>query len=293
MNTGGTPISQKLSQLREAKGVTQETIAALFGLSNKTVSKWENGLSSPDLEYIPVLADYFGVTIDELFGRDDHRKLDIGATIRTHLKDYNAAQCMGQALALSNNIFTGCVRHFFDKNDESKHMDDYPIPARVITDDNSATRNAIYSDVGFQFIISSDPLNLSVFLPGNVDNFATVMRQAEEYQPVFAFLGKSGSIHILSALFHKEFPPRFTAEYMSQKTGLDPETTSELLEESVKCSICRRSMAELRDGSVEIYDFIGNGMILTILCLAYEYACGKSTHYQRFRGTNKMIKGDL
>jgi transcriptional regulator with XRE-family HTH domain len=293
MNTGGTPISQKLVELREVKGVTQETVAALFGLSNKTISKWENGLSSPDLQHIPVLAEYYGVTIDELFGRDDYRKLDIGAVIRTYLRGFNAAQCMGRALALSNDIFTGCIRHFFDKNDDSKNDDDYPIPERVITDDLSSMRNANYSNIGFHLIVNSEQLNMAVLLPGNNDNFMTVMNSASEYQPLFAFLSKPGAIQLLSVMFHKKFPDKCTAEYAAFKTGLDQEAVTVLLDEAIACNICRKSMAALRDGTIAVYGFIGNGMILTIISLAYEYICGKSAHYMRFRGSGKMIKGAL
>ena len=63
MNTIGATIKK----LRGAKGVTQEELAEAVNISYQAVSKWENG-GSPDLEMLPILANYFGVTIDELMG---------------------------------------------------------------------------------------------------------------------------------------------------------------------------------------------------------------------------------
>ena len=55
---------------RKALGLTQEGLAQKLGVTNQAVSKWESGQSCPDLALLPLLADLFGITIDELFGRE-------------------------------------------------------------------------------------------------------------------------------------------------------------------------------------------------------------------------------
>lgn len=62
-----TTIGETIKKLRKAKGMTQEELAEVIHVSYQAVSKWENG-GSPDLEMLPVLANTFGVTIDELMG---------------------------------------------------------------------------------------------------------------------------------------------------------------------------------------------------------------------------------
>ena len=59
-------IGAFLSTLRKANGYTQEEVANRLFVSNKTISKWERDESSPDLAAIPVLAELFGVTCDEI-----------------------------------------------------------------------------------------------------------------------------------------------------------------------------------------------------------------------------------
>lgn len=60
----------KIRELREENGLTQKKLAEMLGNAQRNVSNWENGTSEPDCETIVKLADIFGVTIDELFGRE-------------------------------------------------------------------------------------------------------------------------------------------------------------------------------------------------------------------------------
>ena len=58
-----------IARKRKELGLTQEQLAGELGISYQAVSKWENELSSPDISTLPLLADLFDITIDELFGR--------------------------------------------------------------------------------------------------------------------------------------------------------------------------------------------------------------------------------
>ncbi len=62
-------IGLKIAALRREQGMTQEALAQKLGVTNQAVSKWESEQSCPDIQLLPRLADTFGVTIDELFGR--------------------------------------------------------------------------------------------------------------------------------------------------------------------------------------------------------------------------------
>ena len=53
--------------LRKNKGITQEELADVLLVSSQAVSKWETHVSVPDVELLPVIARYFGITMDELF----------------------------------------------------------------------------------------------------------------------------------------------------------------------------------------------------------------------------------
>lgn len=55
-----------LAQLRKEQGLTQQQLAEKIGVSNKSVSRWENGESAPDLSLLPVLAELYHISTDEL-----------------------------------------------------------------------------------------------------------------------------------------------------------------------------------------------------------------------------------
>ncbi|MBE6466469.1 helix-turn-helix domain-containing protein [Denitrobacterium detoxificans] len=59
-------IGANIQATRQAKGLTQERLAEVVGVSRQTVAKWESGETSPDLEHAAALADALGCTMDTL-----------------------------------------------------------------------------------------------------------------------------------------------------------------------------------------------------------------------------------
>ena len=59
-------FNNKLYELRKQKGLSQEELANRLNVSRQTISKWEVGDSSPDMEKLVAMSDLFGVSLDEL-----------------------------------------------------------------------------------------------------------------------------------------------------------------------------------------------------------------------------------
>lgn len=55
-----------ISMLRKEKGITQTSLADKLNISNRTVSKWENGDGFPDIAILPELGETLGVSVDEI-----------------------------------------------------------------------------------------------------------------------------------------------------------------------------------------------------------------------------------
>lgn len=64
-------LANTLTSLRTAHRLTQEEVASHLGITKAAVSKWECGQSMPDISMLPLIAELYGVSIDELFGRSD------------------------------------------------------------------------------------------------------------------------------------------------------------------------------------------------------------------------------
>ena len=59
-------IGKFLNELRKEKGFTQEQLGEKVGVTNKTVSRWENGNYMPPVECLTLLSDIYGVSINEI-----------------------------------------------------------------------------------------------------------------------------------------------------------------------------------------------------------------------------------
>ncbi len=75
-------IGAKIKQLRKRDGRTQEAMANAIGVTAQAISRWEANGGCPDLELIPAIANYFGVTIDELFGYESDRQSKLDAMLQ-------------------------------------------------------------------------------------------------------------------------------------------------------------------------------------------------------------------
>ena len=71
-------FKENLVQLRKMKRLTQEDIADALGVSRQAVAKWEAGDTVPDLDKCKVLADLFGVSLDDLANYEPEENLEFG-----------------------------------------------------------------------------------------------------------------------------------------------------------------------------------------------------------------------
>ena len=69
-------IGETIRSLRKARKLTQEQLAEYLNVSSQAVSKWETGLSCPDIETLPKLALFFQVSMDQLFDFDRRKAND-------------------------------------------------------------------------------------------------------------------------------------------------------------------------------------------------------------------------
>lgn len=70
-------IGENIRRLRRGMDMTQEQLADKLGVAYQSVSRWENGATYPDMEFLPALSSIFGVTVDDLLGCEDSRKQEL------------------------------------------------------------------------------------------------------------------------------------------------------------------------------------------------------------------------
>lgn len=88
-------IGEKIKELRKAQDITQEKLADYLNISYQAVSKWENGLALPDITLLPKLANFFGVSTDELL---DLKSSENENELRKYEKEYHELGRKGKVL---------------------------------------------------------------------------------------------------------------------------------------------------------------------------------------------------
>ena len=70
-NSSVTPAVTKFRELRIARGIQQKDLAIKLGVPANTYNQWETGKRDPDYQHLSKIADYFGVSVDYLLGREE------------------------------------------------------------------------------------------------------------------------------------------------------------------------------------------------------------------------------
>lgn len=63
-------FGENIRRLRRARELTQEELANALGVTAQSVSKWECAYGYPDITQLPAIANFFGVSIDEMLSND-------------------------------------------------------------------------------------------------------------------------------------------------------------------------------------------------------------------------------
>ena len=77
-------IGQKIKGLRMAENLTQEKLAEELNVSFQSISRWENGTSTPDISLLPLIARFFKVSTDYLLGMHDEENEETKQEVEAH-----------------------------------------------------------------------------------------------------------------------------------------------------------------------------------------------------------------
>ena len=280
-------IAENLSQLRGAKGVTQSDVAAALGVSNKTVSKWENGTSAPDLPMLAALAGYYNVSTDALLGLSREEK-SIPVAISNTLRGTARNELIVKISEIIGGIFfaaVGSPTSEIGKIDKAVS----PIPPKQVV----APRSAISIDEFYGFVVYSENMNLSVMQWQNEADFAWLLdpEKQDKIAKLLQFLGNRDALQVMYFIHNASYSKHFTADYAAKHTGVGADRVAEILETCYELGLCTKSTAHLKEGDAFIYESFGDGLLLSIISIAYEKLFGSNSHGYYYGCDGKLIGG--
>lgn len=243
MNT----IGKNIAELRKNKGMTQEVFGSVLGVSPQTVSKWENNTNMPDITLLPVIADIFEVSVDELLGRKTQRN--------TYVATERIEYCGNSLL---ESMFT-CMYDESSSEPFGESLEKYKKALR----DNDSLRTAIICKDGVAYY--REKLG-GLLLKKTKGGWSGLLDNSENYD-LLELMTDRDFRAVLSETVRtgKTF---FTVASIAKRCGI---TDTQALEKNLyKSKLFDKKTVDIEDGQVTVYDLAqGNRLFLVFAVLAF------------------------
>lgn len=244
-------LHEQITFLRKQRGITQEALARSLGVTNQAVSKWESGQCCPDIQLLPELAQFFGVSIDSLLGHTPVASADdLLLTIRRHIDDLPSGDDYSDTYRLAAALHTIIL---------SKEMLQGGNPG---WDPDDAIEHARNAEWGYSCISAPELTTTmhrgAVFFSGN-RNFTLTSTEARHLAATIKPFCDARNLQIAAALFQLTIHDEdafASAASVAERCCLPEETVRSVLDTSLEPYL-------LRSDDLSSYRFAG--MYLNLL----------------------------
>lgn len=242
-------LSERIAELRKERGLTQEQLGQLVGVSAQAVSKWEKG-GAPDVELLPALADRLGVSIDTLFGRERDAAEDI-----LHLAcRYITSQPEGKRLDTICRMLFQATQTMMPPGILSEPIQ---FPIRCTLPDEAGEpfllmRNGAKLEEGLLFGTVSEEFSFMTITPEPEAGWAAYFAQNSDYRKLFTVLARPNCLELLELLY-SEKEHYIVAEAAAARLDLPTEEVTALFEEMCGIHLLKKLEMELTSGMIDTY----------------------------------------
>ena len=255
-------IGKNIARLRKERGMKQEELANRVGVSAQAVSKWENG-GVPDTALLPGIADFFGVSIDSLFGRNisadgdlrDALRWSITATPREERLRKIFSYCWELERGFSE---AGKTRSDGGLEEQQKHYGK-----------NVQMYSSMRHDTGFTQMGLGHRAEYFLIVP-EAENQDAVYFDGVDYPALFRFLGDKDAFDTCVLLNKRDHGTSFTPHLLVKRLGITLERAREILLGLENYHMLRKTELELDDETQTVYSFVPTPSFPAMLLFAHE-----------------------
>lgn len=250
-------IGRQIAALRKEKGVRQEDLAAFVGVTAQAVSKWENG-SVPDTLLLPRIADFFEVTVDQLFGRETADK-DVHASIRQSI-----------AAKPERERFRAAFEYCWDME---KALFGHAGNDRV-ADINTARQSysTVMSNEGFTRMGLGRQIQYFLLVPDCEDKQAALLENID-YPAFFRDIADEGVFDACVMLHKRQSGKAFTEKLLARELQMDHERSLQVLDILCKYGLVTRTQIETDEERQTVYHFRPTPSFAAFLIFSREMIC--------------------
>ncbi|MDF2684962.1 MAG: hypothetical protein K0S55_143 [Clostridia bacterium] len=256
------PISKNIAELRKEKGVTQEALAEVVGISAQAVSKWESG-GLPDIELLPAIADYFGVSIDELFGRTVFSNNSVESATAKYIvsipNDLRIEKAFEHCWTLEKSLMG------------TSELEEHSSLSFIRQKEKNMVYSQLLSDNGITLMSLGKTLPYFLLMPEPECGWGEALIQTPDnnYIKFFGLLGDEDVLKVLWLLYSRNNKP-FTPKLLENELQIKADKSIEILESLKNYKLISTSEIELDDEIQIVYNFHPNPAFIALLSFSKE-----------------------
>lgn len=239
-------IGKNISSLRKERGLKQEELARAVGVSTQAVSKWENG-GVPDVELLPAIADFFGVSIDSLYGRKIIDYWDIGAALIKNIAETPEDDRIKKAFEYCWNIERAL---YSSKEIGFENISDCQ---KDIGEDDQAYSSMLHKQ-GFTRMGIGNRSQYFMLVPNQKDPECAYLKGID-YPAFFKDFSDKDVFDACLMLDKRSSGKAFTKNLLVKNMGITSEKADEVLSILKKYRIIYSETVEMDDESITVYKY--------------------------------------
>ena len=255
-------LGQQIKKFRTEKGITQEQLGQLVGVTTQAVSKWERG-GTPDVELLPSLAQVLGVSIDALFGREEQ---SFSMSILKKLVSMPDKDAFRHTFDLCWAMMLGVLHETISMPDD-----------RLILDLNYTNLDEIYHACFTRIMYDEGMIKARVtpdfqhffLMPEPEGGLLKNLSNQEQLRQVFEALADENRLKIIYYLYTRLNTPIATS-LISKNVGLSAQEVDRHMEILCRQGLLKRTVIATCDGEMYSYMFNQEDSVIAMLCFADE-----------------------
>lgn len=277
-------IGKQIKKYRMEKGITQEQLGELVGVTTQAVSKWERG-GTPDVELLPSLSEVLNVSIDALFGREEQ---NLSLSLIRQLCRMTEEEAYRYAFSICWAMEMGLLR-------QETMLDDFLgkfVEHTAITSDTTDYFSKVLNDGGISTVRLSPDFHHFFLMTEPKGGIRRQLRNPDVLCEVFKLFSDKKIMKIIFYLYSRLNTPIDTS-LISKNTGIDMKETDRCMELLCKYGLANCQAVATANGEINSYMFNQESSVIPLLCYADEIGRENCHDFVRdFSRTKPLLSTD-
>lgn len=237
-------IGGQIAVLRKEKGVRQEDLAAYVGVTAQAVSKWERG-GVPDTELLPGIADFFGVSIDALFGREQLNEEDMHLALQRSIAREPKEMRFQAAMAYCWDVEKALFGHTGKDLLEERTKETGP---------DSQIYSSVFTNEGFTRMGLGNRMQYFFLMP-DAENKERALFDGVDYPGFFRAFADEDVFGACVMLHRRQSAKAFTEKLLMREMGISMKKANEVIAVLKNYHLLNTTQIETDEDVQTVYQF--------------------------------------